>query len=569
MTSNSLDGTSPIHPTLTLRSLVTPEGPSVKGYPLLTDYARALLAMEDDSVRFLWQADDGTWLRVQINRCEEGALLEACAIDLPMGLTAREIDVLSLVTMGLSNRDIAEGLSLSARTVSTHVEHILVKMAEESRSGAAAVAAARGLVRLPIPGIALTSTNLTVAALHAEVSGVAGYPRATRRHAVVPPHLVLGSIVALSGPASADGREMLDGSTLAINELNASGGIGGRLIEHVVVDTDIFSAEDVERAFITLADAGASAIISGYVFEEDAAREAAALYGCPYLHSMTSESQARIVADNPSRYAGIFQVCPTESHYAISFLRFIADLKERGRWRERSNRVAFLDTALASGAMVTDDALRVAEQLGLEVVVTETVPAAGADWRHLVQCLIDRDVAAVMIAQFLAGELATFQRELSRRASHILVFAVYAPSIPEFLELAGPAAEGIVWTTVTGTYSDSIARSFVQEFRRLTGHSPGRSQAGLAYDSVHLVARAWARASDPTDFQRVAELLRHGRYRGVNGAYSLDNPAQSALNYPYTTPDPSLGQAHLIFQVQDGRHRIIGPAPYADATVRC
>ena len=37
---------------------------------------------------------------------------------------------------------------------------------------------------------------------------------------------------------------------------------------------------------------------------------------------------------------------------------------------------------------------------------------------------------------------------------------------------------------------------------------------------------------------------------------------------PDVTRDPSLGQAHLVFQVQNGIHRIISPPPYAESTFR-
>jgi branched-chain amino acid transport system substrate-binding protein len=53
----------------------------------------------------------------------------------------------------------------------------------------------------------------------------------------------------------------------------------------------------------------------------------------------------------------------------------------------------------------------------------------------------------------------------------------------------------------------------------------------------------------------------------VNGGYHFDD-AQGALSYPEMTRDPSLGQAHLVFQIQDGEHRILGPAPYAQASFR-
>ena len=51
-------------------------------------------------------------------------------------------------------------------------------------------------------------------------------------------------------------------------------------------------------------------------------------------------------------------------------------------------------------------------------------------------------------------------------------------------------------------------------------------------------------------------------------SYYLDNAGQSGLGFPDVTRDPSLGQAHLVFQVQNGTHRIISPQPYAESTFR-
>ncbi len=47
---------------------------------------------------------------------------------------------------------------------------------------------------------------------------------------------------------------------------------------------------------------------------------------------------------------------------------------------------------------------------------------------------------------------------------------------------------------------------------------------------------------------------------------SLGSPAQTVPLYPDETSDPSMGQAHLVFQVQQGSHRIIAPAPYATSS---
>jgi two-component system, NarL family, nitrate/nitrite response regulator NarL len=61
------------------------------------------------------------------------------------GLTPRELEVLHLVAEGRSNREIADVLFLSERTVENHVRHVLDKLEVPSRVAAAAYAIRHGL----------------------------------------------------------------------------------------------------------------------------------------------------------------------------------------------------------------------------------------------------------------------------------------------------------------------------------------------------------------------------------------------------------------------------------------
>ena len=62
--------------------------------------------------------------------------------------TPRELEVLALLARGLSNRDIAEALEISAHTAKFHVNSILQKLGVERRTEAVVRAARMGLVTL-------------------------------------------------------------------------------------------------------------------------------------------------------------------------------------------------------------------------------------------------------------------------------------------------------------------------------------------------------------------------------------------------------------------------------------
>jgi DNA-binding NarL/FixJ family response regulator len=65
------------------------------------------------------------------------------------GLTRREVEIVRLVAMGRTNREIAQQLFLSPRTVEMHVGSILLKLDCRSRADAARRASELGLLAPP------------------------------------------------------------------------------------------------------------------------------------------------------------------------------------------------------------------------------------------------------------------------------------------------------------------------------------------------------------------------------------------------------------------------------------
>jgi DNA-binding CsgD family transcriptional regulator len=80
------------------------------------------------------------------------AVLEAAGHDVPRrrewpaGLTSREIEVLRLLALGLSSKQIAAELVITPKTARNHIEHIYAKIDTSSRVGASLFATEHGLV---------------------------------------------------------------------------------------------------------------------------------------------------------------------------------------------------------------------------------------------------------------------------------------------------------------------------------------------------------------------------------------------------------------------------------------
>jgi serine/threonine protein kinase/DNA-binding CsgD family transcriptional regulator/anti-sigma regulatory factor (Ser/Thr protein kinase) len=70
-------------------------------------------------------------------------------IELPVDLTPREVDVIQWLVEGLSNKEIAQKLFISPRTVNFHLDNIYTKLGVNSRTEAAVYALRHGWLRRP------------------------------------------------------------------------------------------------------------------------------------------------------------------------------------------------------------------------------------------------------------------------------------------------------------------------------------------------------------------------------------------------------------------------------------
>lgn len=377
--------------------------------------------------------------------------------------------------------------------------------------------------------------------------------------------ILIGSPYPMSGPVAADGEQMAGGSGLAIKEINDSGGIAGRMIEQTVIDTDIFTPEGVSAAFNQLVNDEVDAICVGYVIAQKPSYDITAPYGCPYLNASTTEAQVEITRSDPEKFGHIFQIDPSEIWYGSGFPPFLDNLAASGLWTPREKTIHILEGDSPYSQSISQTAQAAAGESGWEIVGVEPVATGTQDWAPQIAKVKETNPGVIMDTHYVPSEIAAFAKQFGADPTDSLVYLQYGASVPEFIEIAGESANGMIWATVTGVYNDVVGAAFKQRYQDFNQSDAGLSNSGSGYDEVHMLARAWGKTGDSRNFKANVAEIKNMIHRGVNGGYWFQWDEGNVGNiYPDNILDPSLAQAHLFFQIQDGQQKIIQPAPYIE-----
>jgi DNA-binding NarL/FixJ family response regulator len=125
------------NPTYVARSVAL----GANGYLLKTSDREQLL----DAVRRAGQGET-IWTREELRRVTGALATPRMVNEIDIPLTQRETEVLKQLSLGLTNKEIAQALEISYETVKEHVQHILRKLGVADRTQAAVWAVRRGLV---------------------------------------------------------------------------------------------------------------------------------------------------------------------------------------------------------------------------------------------------------------------------------------------------------------------------------------------------------------------------------------------------------------------------------------
>ena len=382
----------------------------------------------------------------------------------------------------------------------------------------------------------------------------------------------IGSMYPLTGAAAVDGTGYKRGVELAIDEINAYGGILGRPLEPYSVDTKTMSAAEVTAAANFLIDRHkVHAIINGYnIGPNDAEYEPIADAGIIYMHVNTAIQHQNTVKSNPERYFSCFMADPAEYWYGPGYITMLGDLRDSKQWAPPNNKIAIIVGSIPYSIVIANAMKEYAPKRGFEVAFSEVVQTPTTEWGPVLAKVRTLAPAAIANTHFFAADIAQCQLQFAANPTNSLFYYQYGALQKAFRDIAGDASVGALTGTVDGLLSDDYAKSYVDAHAKKYGSDSDPQPGALSYGPMHHYALAAAVAGgtgEPGNLEqnrKIAWALKRFTYRGPCGVYWYHPEFQATVPYPTYTRDPSIGHPHMLQQVQDKNKPpvVIYPEPY-------
>lgn len=549
-------------------------------FEFLREYVAAFGQLDLPVARFLVRHWD-RWWRIAFARVDAAPVTAAGTgseivrvsvsagydIAAPGELSPREIEIATLIAAGLADKEIAQRLGTSPRTVSTQISRLLARHELPTRTSLAAVITGEGWCLLPVPGPVLRDLTLPAFILDAAMRAPKPTGMLERRSMVAPASPLVSTgrvaraplrvgLLVTSGAFSDDGLEAARGAELALAQATRMyRGANARAFEPIRIAVDPLSPESVAQGLRQLAAEDVDAVMSTYASALDPTIfEFAAEYGRPFLHTNSWTDSARRVAQDPTRFAHTFQTSPTELSYTSGLMTYLRRARDADQLRTPKVSIIELDCygcSLSAGNI--HDELAVA---GIAVGATVAVGLAVESPAQVAERALRSDPGLVIVSHLSVDVAIELQRALRVISQNTPVFHLYTPSIPRFFEDLGEDGDGVIWSTITGRTHDLLGQRFSEGYRREFGAAPGWSQSSAAYDQAQLLAQGFL-LSGSRHAADVSDTLRHIVHRGVNGTYALGSPGQTVAGYPFDSPDPTLTTPTVTYRYSGGQMTVI------------
>jgi branched-chain amino acid transport system substrate-binding protein len=318
--------------------------------------------------------------------------------------------------------------------------------------------------------------------------------------------------IGLAGPFTDPvGAPMLRAAELAVDEINRSGGIGGRPIELITRD-DFGDPDSAVSAATFLVDAGVTVVV-GHVFS-GTTLASAPVYNAARVTQISPSSSSPLVTQ-----AGefTFRVCPSDLQQGASLARFAAE-----RLGLRRGTILYLNDEYGRGIRATFASEF--SQLGGTIDAMDPYLGEQPEVGPFLERVARRATSQFIFIGGNLGEAAVALR--LARARGIKVPFMGGDAL-EGLEESGAIAEG---TYISNAYLPSFDtpknRAFVAAYRaRFPSAPPPNQPAAATYDAFYLLRQVLGRTGTDPEAIRAA-VARIGQadpaFEGVTGEIAFD-----------------------------------------------
>lgn len=381
-------------------------------------------------------------------------------------------------------------------------------------------------------------------------------------------NIVIASAMPLTGPFASDGEEMKQAMEMAIDETNDDGGLLGREIELVTCDVAGLEVDTIQACGERLLGENPDAIITGY--DDSGVNTTAFGTGdMPYLHAATMMQAVQPVIDDPETFGNVFQYDPNDRDYGTNAAEELPKIAEEIGFEETNKSIAIVTTDYAyntEGSQAFQDAM---EEKGYETVVKEVTGFGVEEWGPILSQIKNEEPAFTTFWNLDPSDSARFMNQWDRtfgqEGINSLLYMQYSPSIPEFLELTGDSADGLLWSTVIAP-NDGVGRElgpYEERFVERYGTEPKSIHGFVVRDAFDIWANAVKDADCVSCFDDVIENIRSNKFEGFAGNYEFLPPEEGQYAKPGDELIPTIWS-----QVRNGENVQVLPSTVApDATI--
>jgi branched-chain amino acid transport system substrate-binding protein len=367
----------------------------------------------------------------------------------------------------------------------------------------------------------------------AVVVGLALFLSATRFWARTPRTITIGAISPFSGDGAIYGDAARTGIDLAVNEINAAGGVNGDKLT-VLYEDDHGVPTGAVSALNKLISIDKSTAVLGPFYSGNVLAVAPVANRANVVIISGSATSDNIRTAGPF----IFRVCPSNDEQARTIAQFA-----RSKLHRKSAFIIYRNDDY--GVTLRAAFEKSFPALGGTILGAEAVPPDASDVRAQLSRVQttnpDLIFAAVHVPEGAA--LLRQSRELGIKAT---IMGTDGGQDPQLLQIAGDAAEGSYWVTIgwaNGETDPSVAR-FRNAYRARYGKDPGVYSA-LYYDAAEVLAKAIELAPS-TSGPNIQKALFRVDYVGPTGRTKFDRTG--GVSKPFEIYRVQSGQFKPILQ---------------------